>query len=178
MQQQEGSFVELILKVIIPKFTSFIIIWTQILMTLMIGATTLFRYVFHIDLYGAEEFVLIFSFWLYMMGAAYGSFEGSHIKADILEEYIKNEKLKLRIQFFVSLISTVMCLVLNYWAFNYFVWGIVKHARSIAWKIPMVIPQSSLLIGFTIMSVYSCVNSYRIFHSLIAMKSSTMKLNK
>jgi len=175
MQQQKGNFKELILKVVIPKFLSFMIISTQLLITLLIGATTLFRYVLHIDLYGAEEFILIFAFWLYMMGAAYGSFEGSHIKADIMEQYIKNEKWKLRIQLLVSVISTVVCLVLNYWAFNYFVWGIVKHARSIAWKIPMVIPQSSILLGFTIMSVYSCINLYRIFHSVIAMKLSTMK---
>ena len=140
MPQQELNLGELFLKVIIPKFLSFMVILAQTLLTLGIGAQVFFRYILHQDLYGAEEFILIFAFWLYMMGAAYGSFEDSHIQADIVNEYVKNEKIKLRMKLLVSFISTTVCLVINYWAYNYFVWGIVKHARSIAWRIPMVIP--------------------------------------
>ncbi|MBN1333204.1 MAG: TRAP transporter small permease [Synergistales bacterium] len=163
MPQEGLDLRELFLKVIIPKFLSFMVILTQALLTLGIGAQVFFRYILHQDLYGSEEFILIFAFWLYMMGAAYGSFEDSHIQADIVNEYVKSEKLRLRLNLLVSCISTGVCLVINYWAFNYVVWGIVKHARSIAWKIPMVIPQSSIFIGFSVMSIYSLMKLCKLY---------------
>ena len=163
MPQQGLDFKELFLRVIIPKFLSFMVILAQALLTLGIGAQVFFRYILHQDLYGSEEFILIFAFWLYMMGAAYGSFEDSHIQADIVNEYVKSEKVRDRLNLLVAMISTIVCLVINYWAYNYFVWGIVKHARSIAWKIPMVIPQSSIFLGFSIMSIYSLVKLYKLF---------------
>ena len=175
MPQQQRNSGELFLKVIIPKFLSFMVILAQTLLTLGIGAQVFFRYILHKDLYGAEEFILIFAFWLYMMGAAYGSFEDSHIQADIVNEYVKNEKIKLRMKLLVSFISTTVCIVINYWAYNYFVWGIVKHARSIAWRIPMVIPQSSILLGFSIMSIYSLVRFYQVFREAFPGKSQAGK---
>lgn len=171
MPQKGHDIKELFLKVIIPKFLSFMVILAQALLTLGIGAQVFFRYILHQDLYGSEEFILIFAFWLYMMGAAYGSFEDSHIQADIVNEYVKSEKLRLRLNLLVSFISTCVCLVINYWAFNYLVWGIVKHARSIAWKIPMVIPQSSIFIGFSVMSIYSLVKLYTLFRKAFPVES-------
>lgn len=170
---QQFKLKKILLNIIAPKFLSFMVILTQALLTLGIGAQVFFRYILHRDLYGAEEFILIFAFWLYMMGAAYGSFEGSHIQADIVNEYVKSEKLKLRIKFLVSIISTVVCLVINYWAYNYFVWGIVKNAKSIAWRIPMVIPQSSIFLGFSIMSAYSIFEFYQVFKKVFSKEEAS-----
>src|SRR5680860_1091045 len=133
MEQKALRFGELVLDVLLPKFLSFMLVATQVLITITIGLTVFFRYILHIDFYSIEEFILIFAFWLYMMGGAYGSFDRSHITADIMSEYIKDEKWKLRLKFIVSLITTIICLIINYWAYHYLVWGIVKGATTIAW---------------------------------------------
>ncbi|MCF7936122.1 MAG: TRAP transporter small permease subunit [Synergistales bacterium] len=151
-----------VLEILIPKFLEWMLVVTQLLLSFAIVATVLFRYILHLDLYGSEEFILIFAFWLYLMGAAYGSYEDSHIQADIVKEYVKNPRLRFWMRFVVVSISTVTCLVINYWAFNYFVWGIVRDTRSIAWRIPMVIPQSAILVGFSIMSLYLVLDLLRL----------------
>jgi len=147
----------LILEVIIPRILKTIIVISQIAFTMIIGFSVVFRFM-NKDLYGNEEFVLIFAFWLYMMGGAYGSFERSHIQADIVKELMANEKIKGVLTFIASTVQLVVCLVITYWSWNYFVWGITMRARSIAWKIPMVIPQSAILIGFFLMSIYAVID--------------------
>ncbi len=151
------NFGNRILGVIIPRILKTIIVLSQIAFTMIIGLSVVYRFM-NKDLYGNEEFVLIFAFWLYMMGGAYGSFERSHIQADIVKELVANEKIKRVLTLIASIVQLVTCLVITYWSWNYFVWGITMRARSIAWKIPMVIPQSAILVGFFLMSIYSVID--------------------
>lgn len=146
-----------VMDVAIPKMLSCIIVVCQIAFTAIIGASVVFRFL-NIDLYGNEEFVLIFAFWLYLMGGAYGSYERSHIQADIVKELMKDGKLKSTLLYIANIVQLVTCLVLAYWSLNYFVWGIIRKATSIAWRIPMVIPQSALFLGFSIMLVYAVMD--------------------
>ena len=44
------------------------------------------RYCFKQNFYGSDEVIMLFAFWLYFMGAVYGSYENSHIKADLLKD--------------------------------------------------------------------------------------------
>jgi len=136
------------------KLERFIIILMSWLCVLTIVLTVFFRYVLHADLYGIEEYLIIFAFWLYFIGAAHGAYEKSHIRADIISSFLKNQKL---LKFFSILklsISTLTCFVLTIWGFKYLLWGLQRGARSPGWKIPMVIPQSSIFIGFLLMCIY------------------------
>ena len=56
--------------------------------------STIMRYFLTKNWYGSDEIILMFAFWLYFMGAAYGSYENSHIKADIVASLAKNIRRK------------------------------------------------------------------------------------
>ena len=140
---------------VLPKMMSFIIISTQITFTVIIFGSVIARGVFNRDLYGNEDFILIAAFWLYMIGGAYGSYEDSHIKADIVDEVMKEGKLKNFLRSLAAVVETIVSLVITVWGWQLVMWGFDKGAKSISWKIPMVIPQSAIFIGFAIMFIYS-----------------------
>jgi len=140
------------------KLERFIIILTSWLCVLTIVLAVILRYIFHTDLYGIEEFLIIFAFWLYFMGAAYGAYEKSHIRADIISVFLKNQKLVKLFSILELSISTLACAILTLWGFKYLLWGLQKGARSSGWRIPLVIPQSSILIGFLLMCIYFFVH--------------------
>ncbi|MDL2226266.1 TRAP transporter small permease [Deltaproteobacteria bacterium OttesenSCG-928-M10] len=145
---------------------SFVVVSTQIVFTLIIFGSVVARQFFGRDLYGNEDFILIAAFWLYMIGGAYGSYEDSHIKADIVNEILKEGKLKNFLQTGSALLETVISLVITVWGWQLVVWGLAKNAKSISWKIPMVVPQSAIFIGFAIMFIYSLRAMIRRFRGL------------
>ncbi|KUO48990.1 MAG: hypothetical protein APF76_10180 [Desulfitibacter sp. BRH_c19] len=154
-----NRFFSLIWKSLV-KFQQTIMIICSILIILGISAQAAFRYLLQLDFYGLDEFIVIIAFWLYFMGSSYGSYEQSHIKADIVSVYIKNQKIKDFLKLIASSITTGISLLVTYWALDFFIWGIVKQAKSPVLSIPMVIPQSAIFIGFILMSLYSVVYLY------------------
>lgn len=147
--------INLILDKYLPKAMSFIIIFSQIVFTVIIFSSVVARQCFGRDLYGNEDFILISAFWLYMIGGAYGSYENSHIKADIVSEVMKDGPIKKYIQNIAIIIETVVSLVITVWGWQLVLWSFAKGAKSISWKIPMFIPQGAIFIGFGIMFLYS-----------------------
>jgi len=134
-----------------------VLIVASILIMLGICTQAACRYLFQIDFYGLEEVIILVAFWMYFFGGSYGSYERSHITADIVTVYVTNEKLKRILMLISSLITTVICLLFTYWAYGLFIWGIEKMARTPVLEIPMVLSQSSIFAGFILMSLYSTI---------------------
>ena len=149
------------LDIILPKFMRLIIVFTQIVFTSIIFCSVIARSLFGRDLYGNEDFILIAAFWLYMMGGAYGTYENSHIKADIITESLKDSKLKRMILLSSHIVESAINIVITVWGWQLVVWSIDKGAKSISYKIPMSIPQSGIFIGFLLMTIYSIRQSYQ-----------------
>lgn len=126
--------------------------------------SVILRYVFKGNFYGSDEVIMLFAFWLYFMGAVYGSYENSHIKADLLNVYIKN----LRSRDVVALVAQVLTIVVNtivlVWSWKYFQMELTKWGLSTALKIPLVIPKSAVFFGFLLMEFY---HVYYFIHNLI-----------
>ena len=80
--------------------------------------SVILRYVFKGNFYGSDEVIMLFAFWLYFMGAAYGSFEDSHIKADLLSVYLKDMHIKdlFAIISEFAAISSLLCTAKRLWA--------------------------------------------------------------
>ena len=142
---------------VLVKFQRFIVIGSSLFIILLMTLVVILRYGFKADLYGIEEIVIIAAFWLYFIGASLGSYDKSHIKADILDIYIKNEKIKGALNIVTSLITVIVVVVFSYWAMGLFMWGLEMKGKSPGWGIPLIIPQSSILIGFILMSFYFVV---------------------
>ncbi len=141
----------------IAILVKYVMILCSIVSTGCLVYSTILRYIFKSNLYGSDEIILLFAFWLYFMGAVYGSYEDSHIKADLVTVYVKN----IRIKDFITLIAQVIMILVNIivitWAWDYFMWGLEKMPLSTALKIPLVIPQSAVFFGLLLMAFYHIV---------------------
>ena len=132
----------------------------RILMIITATATVMFVFVPLIlrELGGGvpayEEFLITFAFWMYMLGSSHGSFEKSHITADIMSRILKG-KPKYRLQLVASILTFILGIALAYWAFVLIQWSLGTGAKSSVYGIPIVIGQSSIFVGLILSSFYN-----------------------
>ena len=139
----------------IDSINNFFLILTGSLAVLLIFLTVLSRYVFKVDLYGLEEIITVVAFWLYFVGGARGSMEDSHIKADLVDVFVKNVKLKYFIKAIAKLIEGFTELVLGYLAIKLLILNFERMPVTSSLKIPFIIPQFPVAIGFLMMGCFS-----------------------
>ena len=130
---------------------------TSILIVGMICYTIVIRYVFGSDFYGSEELISMLAFWLYFMGAAQGSREKSQISADLLSCYISNARIRGAVLLVKDAITCGICLLFTFWALQFVSWALVMNPKSPVFRLPMLIPQAAVGLGFVLMSLYHVV---------------------
>lgn len=138
-----------------------ILILCNLAIMLIVVASFLARYLFAFDLYGAEEFLLIAAFWLYFIGAAYGSYEKSHIEADFIQSMVGDTPVTRVLGYLRDLIELGVLIVLTYWSWLLIAFSIERWPISPGWKIPLVVPQSAILVGFILMTLHASVHLWR-----------------
>ncbi|MDR3354955.1 MAG: TRAP transporter small permease subunit, partial [Synergistaceae bacterium] len=69
-----------------------VMVMTSVAIVILILVQVTLRYIFMLPLMGVEELACLFGFWLYFTGASNGARERSHIKADLLNVFVKNER--------------------------------------------------------------------------------------
>ncbi len=109
------------------------------------------RYVFEIAISGLDEITGHTAVWLYMMGAAYGSYDRSQIKAEMAHLVVKNERILNLIRAFATLIAVVVASYMISWSWEYVQWSLKKHEMTPTLRLPTVIFQVSILIGAVLM---------------------------
>lgn len=115
---------------------------------------TIMRYCFTKNWYGSDEIILMFAFWLYFMGAVYGSYEDSHIKADIVASLERNIRKKDILSLLAQVVLVVVNFVLITWAVPYLTDAIIRMPATTALKIPLFIPRIAILLGLILMEFY------------------------
>ncbi len=131
-----------------------IMFYFSLILAFSITIGAIVRYVFRANVYGLEEIVAIFAFWLYFVGSAYGAYEDSHIKADVVPSFVTNEKLKNTLITFSTGLTIVCCFIGIYFAWGMISFSFLKGTQTAVWRIPIWIPQGSVLFGFIMMSLY------------------------
>jgi len=114
----------------------------------------------NINLLGYEEVLIICAFWLYMIGTAYGSYEDSHIKADIIVVMMKDGFLKDLIALLRNTLTLILGLIFLMWAWQLFQWTIDNGQQTPVWRIPVTVSQSSILFGLAVASFFHIVFLY------------------
>jgi len=126
-----------------------------IAITIMASCTMLLqviaRYVFEIAISGLDEITGHTAVWLYMMGAAYGAFDRSQIKAEMAHLVVKNERALNLVRAFATLIAVVVAGYMVSWSWEYIQWSLKKHEMTPTLRLPTVIFQVSILIGAILM---------------------------
>lgn len=148
------------------KFLRGGLIVASILVTLITFAAVITR-ALNINFLGYEEILIICAFWLYMLGTAYGSYEDSHIKADVIVVMMPDGRTKQLLALIRNVFSLILGLIFLGWAFQLFQWTIIMGNKTPVWRIPMTVSQSSLLFGLVVASFYHAVYIYDEFKTYI-----------
>ena len=128
---------------------------------LMITYNVVLRYITKSDLFGQEELMAILAMWIYYIGAAYGSYEDSHIKADFLGVIIKNPRLLKARNIFCYAAVFLISLVITKWGLDYFSWSYQAGGRTSGYHIPSIVSQIPITISFIMMTIYSTYHLVR-----------------
>ncbi|MCL0066005.1 TRAP transporter small permease subunit [Dehalococcoidia bacterium] len=112
------------------------------------------RYVFESPIFAADSFIGYTAVWLYFIGAAHGTFERTHIKAEFITMIIKNQQTLTVIKAVVAGISFFVACVMSQWSYEYVRWSIRVGETTAAYGVPFVYFQSALLAGSILMAVY------------------------
>jgi TRAP-type C4-dicarboxylate transport system permease small subunit len=136
--------------------------FSKYLLTALIGIVALgqfvqvvTRYVLQIPVMGLEETMLFPTLWLYILGAVNASRENTHIRANVLEIFLKTERQHTILAIVGEIISLIVGLWLLSWAWDYtrYAWRVWRESPTL--YIPTFYADVSLLIGLTLMIVYT-----------------------
>ena len=160
------------------SFYSVVCFVMSILLMVIITAATLMRYIFEMDLYGYEEWVKIFAFWLYFMGAGYGAFAGTPISADLVTAYLKDGVFKRALIFVKCVITLGVTLLFTKYGWDYFIFGFlgplgtgVAIPKTVAWRIPLWTAYAAIFLGLLSMSYYFLWDTIRAGKALFGGKN-------
>ncbi len=127
-------------------------------------ASVFMRYILKVDFFGLEEVITLLAMWIYWIGGVYGSYEKSHITADVSNLFIKTNKGKKRLDIVVGILTVFISGVFAYWSIVYYaVWNIQAGTKTIGLHIPYLASNIAITIGFVMMFLYSLYHLIRVF---------------
>lgn len=123
----------------------------------------IFRYGLQMDLFAYEEWLLPIAFWLYFLASAVGSYEGTQIRADILESFFHTARALWIRRVAIAVIEMLLTAVMAYWAYLMVGEEIANYPNwqtTIALGIPYFVPRLGIFIGVAFMFVYEFLHLY------------------
>lgn len=150
------------------KIERVMLVVTSLVVVGIICVAVFMRYVLHMDLFAYDELVMIAAFWLYFIGAAYGSYEDSHIKADIVQISLapKHPKIAAIIGLVAKGLEVVFSLSIASWGWSLMAWQLKFMGHTMGWGIPIAVPQGAIVVGFSLMSFYAVVHFIKALNAL------------
>ena len=131
-----------------------ILIVTSVFISVFMFVEVVLRYVFNKPLMGIEEIVPLGAFWLYFIGASYGSYKRTHIKAEVVEMLVKSPRTVAVTKAVASAITFGLGLYLCKWGLDFLVYALTQGQLSATLFIPMQYSQSAVFFGLVLMTFY------------------------
>lgn len=138
----------------LPRIISFFLIASGVFLALLLFSQVWLRYIFHLPLLWVEEVALIPAFWLYMLGAAYGAYERSHIKVELAHLFTKRPRRRLIIQFVAALFGFALAVLFIRWGYSLLIWDLEFNPQSYTLRLPFLYAHSSMLFGGILVAFY------------------------
>ncbi|RVU38978.1 TRAP transporter small permease subunit [Hwanghaeella grinnelliae] len=113
------------------------------------------RYVLELPVMGLEETMIYPTVWLYILGSANASRENSHIRANVLEIFIKTEKGHTLLAIVGEVISLAVGIWLLTWAWDFtrYAWRVWRESPTLYF--PTFYFDVALVIGLALMMVFT-----------------------
>ena len=152
------------------KIERVVLVVTSLTVVGIICTAVFMRYILHTDLFAYDELVMIAAFWLYFIGAAYGSFEDSHIKADIIQISLapNHPKAAAMIGLIAKGLEVIFSITIASWGWSLMAWQLKFMGRTMGWGIPIIVPQGAVVIGFSLMAMYAVVHFVKALNQMMS----------
>lgn len=150
---------------VLYKVQRFLMFVSTVSVVLMLGIVVVARYILHVNVLGYDEIILVGAYWMYFIGGSYAMWEESHIKADILSVFL-SPRGNLKISILAKGIQVLLGIPLIYLAYEMLAFDWQANPTTVDWNIPLLIPQSAILIGYVLMTFYSVIYLMRDIHKL------------
>ncbi|MCS7232732.1 MAG: TRAP transporter small permease subunit [Synergistetes bacterium] len=141
----------------LEKAEQTILVIVSLVVTFLVMAEVILRYVFARPLMGIEELATLVGCWLYFIGSAHASRERSHIMADVLNVIVKTPRNFLKIKFVITIFTFIMTIIFLQWSWNYIKWALKVPEYTPSLRIPLVYAQVAMLISAILMVFYTFV---------------------
>lgn len=124
------------------------------------------RYVLQVPVMGLEETMAFPTVWLYILGSVNASRENTHIRANVLEIIITSDRGHTILAIVGEIISLIVGLWLLSWAWEYtqYAWRVWRESPTL--YIPTFYSDVALVVGLTLMMVYTALHLLRHVQSL------------
>ena len=125
------------------------------------------RYVFQVPVMGLEETLLYPTLWLYIAGAVNASRENTHIRANVLEIFLKTKRQHRILAIVGETLSLAIGLWLLTWAWEFttYAWRVWKESPTL--YIPTFYADVALVVGIALMMVYTALHLVGHFRALV-----------
>ena len=137
----------------------------SLLIATTFGVVVVLRYGFQMNLFAYEEWMMAAAFTLYFIGSAQGTYDNTHIKADLLKEWIKSETAKRWLDFVIIGLEVAIGAVLSYWGYLMVADDLSRYPNLPAtpvYSIPLALPRGVIFLGFVLMTAYSAMHFVRV----------------
>lgn len=142
------------LDALLNKLGEHILVLTGSVVCLTIFVNAVMRYVIHVEIFGNEELIMFFAFWLYFIGSAVAAREGSHINANMMTLITHDPKVLSIAAIVKNVFSLGICTLVTYWCGAYVYWSVAMNARSNIYRLPNVIAQFPIFLSFLLWDCY------------------------
>ncbi|MPV85183.1 TRAP transporter small permease [Ostreibacterium oceani] len=119
------------------------------------------RYVLEVPVMGMEELIMYPILWLYMLGAVNASRENTHIRANVLDVFIKSPRKQNILAIISDVISIIVLLWLIYWAWDFTQYILRIWKESPTLYLPTFYADISLLLCLLLMTLFTLLHIAR-----------------
>ena len=121
---------------------------------LLIMAGAFMRYILKMDFYGSEEIILLFGYWLYFIGSISAARGSSHLSANMVNVFTKNQQVIRLFALIRDVLSLVICLLAISWCADYWEWTWELKPVTSVRRIPYYFQQFTMCLSFLMWGVY------------------------
>lgn len=132
-----------------------IIIFTNLAVTGLVLFLVLARFVLGWSVVGVLELATLSAMWLYMCGAVVAARNKEHLVVDFLSLSLKTPRARALHDLAISLIMVVLSLFFVKLANDMVGWSIKRPQTTAALSLPLMIPQSAIVMASVLCAVYA-----------------------
>lgn len=125
------------------------------------------RYVLQVPVMGLEETMMFPTLWLYILGAVNASRENTHIRANVLEIFLKSDTAHRMLAIVGEVISLIIGIWLTTWVWDFtrYSWRVWKESPTL--YIPTFYGDVALMAGMVLMMLWSALHLMRHIRDLM-----------